>query len=274
MIVFPNCKINLGLRILDKRDDGYHNLLSVFYPVSWCDAVEIRKADLFSISVEGVEIPPSEDLNLCERAFRLLQKKYSIPPVEMILLKSIPVGAGLGGGSSDAAFTLKLLDQYFQLRLSANMLMELALELGSDCPFFIFNKPALISGRGEKMQPVEVNLSGYNLLLIHPGTEVNTSRAYQQLSENRKRQPSTGEGLSIADIVSQPVATWKDCLMNDFEEIIFTRFPEVANLKSMLYQAGALFASMSGSGSSVFGIFPEGMKINIKTPYRSYKGKL
>ncbi len=256
MVVFPNCKINLGLRILDKRPDGYHNLSTVFYPVPLKESLEIIRSEhanqqvLFTMSGNAVEGP--EESNLCIKAYHLLKKDFPLlPSIKMHLHKAIPSGAGLGGGSADGAFTLALLNQKFQLHLSQQQLIEYALQLGSDCPFFILNQPCIATGRGELMKPVALSLSGYYLVLVNPGIHINTGWAFTELKKYQALPMDSG--LDV--IIATPVDKWKDQLINDFEQPVFAHHPEIKSIKEQLYQYGAVYASMSGSGSTVFGLF-------------------
>ncbi|MBC6401225.1 MAG: 4-(cytidine 5'-diphospho)-2-C-methyl-D-erythritol kinase [Ekhidna sp.] len=255
MISFPGAKINLGLKIVSKREDRYHNIESCFYPVPWRDSLEVLKAPSFAFKSYGLEIPGDPNTNLCVRAYHLLQKNFDIPPVEIHLLKQIPIGAGLGGGSADGAFTLKILNEYFVLELSNQALETYSLELGSDCPFFIRNQPVIAEGRGEIFSPVSLDLTGYYLAIYNPGIRIATKEAYAGV----KPQPSE---QSVKQIVSQPLEDWKDLLGNDFEPSIFKNYPTIAQLKNEMYKAGAIYAAMTGSGSTVYGLFanePEGV---------------
>jgi 4-diphosphocytidyl-2-C-methyl-D-erythritol kinase len=253
MIVFPHCKINLGLRILRKRADGYHDLETVFYPIPLNDvleAVELKNGEKKSIefTVSGAEAGEPET-NLCYKAYQLLKADYpSLPPLLIHLHKTIPAGAGLGGGSADAAFTLQLLDKKFNLSLSEKKLFEYSLRLGSDCPFFLKRNPAYATGRGEILEDIPVDLSPYKIIIVNPGIHSSTAEAFEKIipAETTK---------SVKQIVQQPISTWKNELINDFELSLFGMFPEIKGIKEKLYDAGALYASMSGSGSSVFGIF-------------------
>lgn len=268
MIVFPNCKINLGLRITGKRADGYHNIETIFYPVPLNDALEIiQLADtepaagaIFTQS--GNLIHGDEKDNLCMKAWHLLKKDFpDLPSVKIHLHKAIPMGAGLGGGSADAAFTLQLLNELFSLHLTTDKLLSYALYLGSDCPFFILNKPCFAGGRGEKMEPLPVALAGYYLLLVNPGIHINTGWAFSQLKlSNQRAAPS------LSSIISAPVASWKNELHNEFEQPVFEQHPSIAAIKDKLYQQGALFASMSGSGSTVYGLFDKNPSENCLFP--------
>lgn len=288
MIVFPNCKINLGLHILNKREDGYHNLETVFYPIGIKDALEVVRRDDgrqstddsktlseversvgvikrnrdndINFSSTGLPIAGDEATNLCIKAYRLLKKDFPpLPPVQMHLHKAIPMGAGLGGGSADGAFALKLLNDKFQLGLSTQQLIDYAVQLGSDCPFFIVNKPCYATGRGEILETVDLDLSAYHFAIVNPGIHVNTGWAFANLSGRSKRPDS-----ELKAIIQQPIETWKDQLINDFEEPVSKAHPEIATIKQQLYDAGAVYASMTGSGSTVFGIFEK--KTQLKFP--------
>ncbi|MEO6330369.1 MAG: 4-(cytidine 5'-diphospho)-2-C-methyl-D-erythritol kinase [Ginsengibacter sp.] len=250
MIVFPNCKINLGLNIIRKRKDNYHDIETVFYPLDFKDALEIvaNKNNRNEFTVTGLPVANTEN-NLCRKAYNLLKRDYpQLPCVKMHLHKSIPIGAGLGGGSADAAFTLKILKEKFLTDLSMSQLNMYALQLGSDCPFFLHNQPCLASGRGEHSAPISIDLSSYKIMLINPGIQIDTSWAFGKIEP---ADPAT----SIRDIITQPVETWKADLMNDFERVIFENYPEIKKIKEILYKAGAMYASLSGSGSTVYGIF-------------------
>ena len=247
MIVYPNAKINLGLNILKKRNDGYHDISSVFYPVKESvDILEIIKFDTFELVNSGIKIPDGE--NICEKAWKLLHKDYGIGNVRIHLHKQIPIGGGLGGGSSDASFTLKALNDLFELNLSNLELQEYSLLLGADCPFFIDNRPKLVEGIGEKMISVDLDLSEFEIRLINPGIHISTKEAYNRVL------PRTPE-LSIEEIIELPINEWKNKLQNDFEDSIFTQHSSIKEIKNYLYNEGAVYASMSGSGSVVYGIF-------------------
>lgn len=261
MVTFPNCKINLGLNITGRRNDGYHDLESVFYPLAIKDIVEVIAAKNDThFSVSGLTLDGRQEDNLCVKAYSVLKKDFpQMTPVQMHLHKVIPVGTGLGGGSADGAFTLKLLNQKFALNLSAGQLISYALQLGSDCPFFIINRPCYATGRGEILERTELDLSDYKFLIVAPGIHINTKWAFSQpgLMDN----PVNKE--KIKEIVLQPVETWKNKLTNDFEKVIFPQHPEIELIKEKLYEAGALYASMSGSGSAVYGIFRKEVLVNI-----------
>ena len=264
MISFPNCKINLGLTILQKRNDGYHDLESVFYPLLLKDIIEVVEAtDEPEFSISGLSISGTSEDNLCFKAYTLLKKDHpELPPVKMYLHKTIPMGAGLGGGSADASFMLSLLNKKFNLGISSEKLIDYSLQLGSDCPFFILNKPSFATGRGENLDPIELNLSNYKFFVVVPDIHINTAWAFSQLNfKNKKNVPG-----KIKELVKQPVETWKDKLSNDFEAIVFQKHPEIAMIKEKLYKDGAVYSSLSGSGSAVYGIFEKGKDISMSFP--------
>ena len=253
MVVFPNCKINLGLHILNKREDGFHNVETVFYPVALKDALEIISLHDATKDVEfntsGLAVNGAAADNICIKAYTLLKKDFpNLPAVKMHLHKAIPTGAGLGGGSSDGAFTLQLLNKKFNLDGSTAQLLNYAAQLGSDCPFFIINKPCFATGRGEILEEINVDLQAYNIVLVNPGIHVNTGWAFSQLTPALPQK-------SIQQIIQQPISTWKNELQNDFENPVFEKYPAIKNIKETLYTQGATYAAMSGSGSTVFGIF-------------------
>jgi 4-diphosphocytidyl-2-C-methyl-D-erythritol kinase len=253
MLSFPNCKINLGLHILGKRDDGFHNLETLFYPVAFKDALELlpNTNNTTDIEFTGTGLTVDGDIanNLCVKAYHLLKKDFpQLPAVKIHLHKTIPMGAGLGGGSADASFILNMLNQKFNLNLSTTQLLNYALPLGSDCPFFIINKPCFATGRGEVLEEVAIDLSAYKIVLINPGIHVNTGWAFSNITPALPTK-------SVKAIVHQPIETWKTELKNDFEPAVFAAHPQVKEIKESLYQQGAIYAAMSGSGSTVFGIF-------------------
>ena len=246
MIVYPNAKINLGLNVLRKRKDGYHDISSVFYPVKeYVDILEIVKSEKFEFTKSGIEIPDGE--NLCEKAWRLLDADFGIGNVKIHLHKQIAIGAGLGGGSADASFTLKVLDDFFDLNLNNKELEKYALRLGADCPFFIDNTPKLVEGIGEKMTSIDLDLSNYEIRLVNPDIHISTKEAYSGIV------PKTPV-LSVEKIIELPIIEWKGKLKNDFEESIFEKHQQLEGIKDELYKQGSIYSSMSGSGSIVFGI--------------------
>jgi 4-diphosphocytidyl-2-C-methyl-D-erythritol kinase len=263
VIVFPNSKINLGLHIIRKRSDGFHDLETVFYPLPFTDILEIiesRDTDDISFTASGMPVAGDRENNLCIKAYHLLKKDHpDLPSILMHLHKTIPMGAGLGGGSADGAYALKLLNDKFQLGLSNDQLINYALQLGSDCPFFIIGKPCFATGRGEILEPIAIDFSQYSIVLVNPGIHVNTGHAFSQVI------PAVN-GKSIKTILEQPIATWKDELKNDFEEVVARQHPEVSQIKNELYANGAVYASMSGSGSTVYGIFEKGRELKWNFP--------
>ena len=249
MVVFPNAKINLGLNILNKRKDGFHNLETIFFPIPIKDVLEIIPSAKFEFTTSGniIDVKPEE--NICVKAYQLLKKDFSeLSFIKMHLHKATPLGAGLGSGSADGAFTLTLLNKIFNLNLSTDQLINYAVQLGSDCPFFIYNSPCFASGRGEILEKINLDLSTYKIIVINPGIHVSTGWAFTQLT-----LPIPVK--SIRDIIHQPISTWKNNLKNDFEEPVFKQHPEKKSNKDEVYNQGAIYASMSGSGSSVHGIF-------------------
>ena len=248
----PNCKINLGLHILRHRADGYHDLETVFYPVGLSDTISISLSadEQFRFSASGLPIPGDPSSNLCVRAYELIRDHFQIPAVEINLQKIIPMGSGLGGGSSDAAFTLKALNELFSLGIRIDHLKAFASRLGSDCAFFIENIPALAKGRGELLEKVSIRLTGYYLLIVIPQVHVSTVEAYSMI---KPAKPET----SLKEIINLPVDQWKGKMINDFEDAVCRKFPLIRQLEELLYEKGAVYSSMSGSGSAVYGFFKE-----------------
>jgi 4-diphosphocytidyl-2-C-methyl-D-erythritol kinase len=255
MIVFPNAKINIGLNILEKRPDGFHNIESCFYPVPWYDALEIIEAKNFSFTSTGLDIPGNG--NICIKAYNLLKQQFQLPAIKVHLHKNIPIGAGLGGGSADGAFMLKLLNDKFSLGLSTAQLQEYAGELGSDCPFFINNNPSFVEGTGDILSAIDIDLTGLYIVIIYPKTHINTSSAYKNISP-------TASKIELKDKLEQNnYKDWPSQITNDFEKNVAEI---VHQLKEMLYAHEALYASMTGSGSAVYGLFTDAPKIQIKDP--------
>lgn len=257
MITYPNAKVNLGLNITEKRPDGYHNLETVFYPIPLQDALEVKPLDgenEYLLKIAGTQITGEPEDNLVIKAYRLLKQDYPhLPSIDIHMFKHIPTGAGLGGGSSDAAFMLKLLNEKFSLHISVSQLEEYAARLGADCAFFIQNKPVFASGIGNIFEPIELSLKGYYLVLVKPDIFVSTKEAYALVKPQKSQQ-------SLKDIIHKPIEEWKNTMVNDFEKSVFHKFPEIAAIKDKLYDMGAIYASMSGSGASVFGLFKEQVK--------------
>ena len=252
MITYPNAKINLGLNIVEKRPDGYHNLETIFYPINLQDALEVTLLEgekEYELTLSGTPIEGNPEDNLVVKAYRLLKEDYPhIAPVDIHMYKHIPTGAGLGGGSADAAFMIKLLNDKFKLGLSIEEMENYAARLGADCAFFIQNKPVFASGIGNIFEPIQLSLKGYFLVLVKPDIFVSTKDAFSLITPKMPVQ-------SLKEIVRMPVETWRATMKNDFETSVFKKFPEIAAIKDKLYDLGAIYASMSGSGSSVFGIF-------------------
>ncbi len=253
MILFPNAKINIGLYITEKRPDGYHNIETILYPIELTDILEIKDLDAphgeYTLETSGLPIDCSEEENLVVKGYRLLSEEFDLPAVKIHLHKIIPQGAGLGGGSSDGAFMLKGLNEKFSLGLSESALESYALRLGSDAPLFIRNRPSFASGRGEELSDIELNLDGYEIRVSKPdGVEISTREAYSGVT------PSPAP-FNLRDLATLDMKEWRDRVSNDFERSLFSKYPQIEELKSKFYEEGALFASMSGSGSAVFGIF-------------------
>jgi 4-diphosphocytidyl-2-C-methyl-D-erythritol kinase len=261
MICFPNAKINLGLNIVSQRNDGFHNLETIFYPINLKDGLEIinsESQEQYQFFQTGIKIDGDPSTNIVIKALELVKNhsKINIPNIDIHLLKKIPTGAGLGGGSSDAAFMLKLLNKAYNLGIPNNELIELALQIGADCPFFLYNKPAFASGIGNQLEPIDLDLSGMYLLIVKPDVFISTKEAYSMVSP---KSPT----LSLKEIVTRPLYEWKELMKNDFEDPIFKKYPQICKIKQQLYDLGATYASMSGSGSSLYGIF------NVKPDFQN-----
>jgi 4-diphosphocytidyl-2-C-methyl-D-erythritol kinase len=260
MLTFPNGKINIGLSVTEKRADGYHDLETIFYPVAVKDALEIidAKENESSLHLSGLSVAGEPDNNLAWKAFQLLLKHFpeKVKPLSIYLHKVIPMGAGLGGGSADGAFMLNMLNEYFHLGLSTASLETYALQLGSDCPFFIRNKTAFAKGRGELLEDIELDLSGYSLQLIYPELHISTAVAFAGII------PKPAAFL-LKDITSLPIMEWRDIIKNDFEETLFPKYPVLQQVKEQLYAGDALYASLSGTGSTVYGIFQKGVQATV-----------
>lgn len=248
MIFFPNAKINIGLNVVSKRPDGYHNLETIFYPVSLSDALEIVPAKSLEFTTSGIQIDGDPFNNLVLKAYHLIQTDFDIPPVNIHLDKRIPFGAGLGGGSSDAANTLLGLNKLFNLQLSDQILQSYAAKIGADCPFFIKNEATFASGIGNQFESVNLDLADYKIVIAKPNIAVSTVEAYRNIVPKKS-------DFDFRQIAAIKVEEWRNILKNDFEESVFPLFPEIENLKNTLYNSGALYASMSGSGSAVYAIF-------------------
>ena len=260
MVTFPHCKINLGLNIIAKRPDGFHDIETCFYPIPWTDILEIIPSEKLKFNMSGLAVPGLVQENICLKAYALLAKDFELPPVHIHLHKVLPTGAGLGGGSSDAAFVLRTLNEIFKLNLTQEKLAGYAAALGSDCAFFIQENAMFGTGRGEILNPAKVSLNGKFMVLVKPEIHVATADAYAGVLPRKSSK-------SVQELVEQvPMSEWKNFLVNDFEESVFRKFPAISVLKDQLYQAGAIYASMSGSGSSVFGIFNQTMDLKSEFP--------
>ena len=264
MIIFPNAKINLGLNIVGKRSDGYHDLETIFYPIQLQDALEVKTLTQsaqtpYQLHVKGNPIDGNADDNLVVKAYLLLKDRFQLPPIDIHLFKHIPMQAGLGGGSSDGAFMIKLLNEKFRLGMSVKEMEDVSAQLGADCAFFIQNQPVFATGIGNKFEPIRLSLAEYHLVLIKPTISVSTREAFAGISP---KHPD----MSLKEIITQPIETWKDSMKNDFETSVFKKYPEIAAIKDKLYDLGAIYASMSGSGSSVYGIFKQALP-NVETSF-------
>src|SRR5690606_21995395 len=256
MLLFPNAKINLGLHITEKRKDGYHQIETCLLPIPLYDALEIIIAKKNTFTGSGIAIPGDEKDNLILKAYHLLKKDFNdLPPIAVHLHKAIPVGAGLGGGSADGAFALRLMNKLFDLHLENWFLEDYAAQLGSDCPFFIENTPKIATGRGEILEPVQLSLKGKWLVLINPNIHIGTKEAYDGVTP---KQPESDLKAVLADTTS-----WKEKLVNDFEPSVSNKYPEIATIKDRLYHQGAFYAGMSGSGSTIFGLFDQEPPLDI-----------
>ncbi|OJJ14159.1 4-(cytidine 5'-diphospho)-2-C-methyl-D-erythritol kinase [marine bacterium AO1-C] len=267
MISFPNAKINLGLNIIEKRPDGFHNLESCFYPVDWQDILEILPSNTLKFQSSGLSIPEDGKDNLCLRAYHLLREDFDLSPVHIHLHKVIPIGAGLGGGSADAAFTIKNLNQLFNLNLDTDAMQNYARQLGSDCAFFIENTPKYCFGKGDQFADIDINLKAKFLVLVYPATHVSTGEAYAGIALKHST-------MSIQEIFQKETNEWKNLLKNDFEPQIFAKYPSIAQLKNQLYEQGAIYASMTGSGSTLFGIFEAPVELSLPQNYSIFSQTL
>lgn len=263
MLTFPNAKINIGLNITEKRSDGFHNIESVFYPVEWCDALEIipnQNPDAIDAVFQssGLAIPGNESSNLCLKAWNLLQDRINVPPM-IHLHKVIPMGAGLGGGSADGAFMLKMLNEVYELKLSNDELKDFARKLGSDCAFFIENRPVFCYNKGDEFEDFKLDLKGKFVVLVNPDIHISTAEAYSGVSPKKPQ-------IALKTALSQQISEWKKIVKNDFEENLLLKYPTIAAVKATLYQAGAVYASMTGSGSTVYGIFEQESDLRSSFP--------
>jgi 4-diphosphocytidyl-2-C-methyl-D-erythritol kinase len=262
MLVFPNAKINIGLNIVEKRPDGFHNIESCFYPVGWSDALEITPAETFSFQSAGIDIPGDVATNLCAKAYEMLAADYALAPVNIHLLKAVPIGAGLGGGSSDAAFTIKALNELFGLKISIEKQLNYARRLGSDCAFFIENKPVYCYGKGDQFEETGLILAGKWIVMVNPALHISTVEAYAGVQPMKSK-------TDLRDLVVQPIENWKNTVNNDFEKSLFPKYPVLEEIKEKLYAAGAKYAALSGSGSTLYGIFEE--EKDLSGHFKSFK---
>jgi 4-diphosphocytidyl-2-C-methyl-D-erythritol kinase len=270
MISFPNAKINLGLDVVERRNDGYHNISSCFYPIPLKDILEINLSHAFSFNISGIQIPGDPGNNLVVKAYKILKNDFNLSPVSIHLHKNIPMQSGLGGGSSDGAYALQMLNELFELFLDDSVISEYASMLGSDCPFFVYNVPSIISGRGEDVEEIDLDLKGYYICIIKPDISISTQDAYQNIQPGIPAHP-------VSSILSdQEIGNWKEVLKNDFEKVIFNLHPGLSELKSKIYEMGALYVSMSGSGSAFYGIFkdPPSFKGEFPQNYFYWVGNL
>lgn len=274
MISFPNAKINIGLNIIEKREDGYHDIQSLMYPAGLRDALEVientdQDAERITITTSGLNIPGDVTDNLCYYAYHLIAADYPLPNVKVHLHKHIPIGAGLGGGSSDASFFIRLLNDKFELGLSWGEMHHYARQLGSDCSFFISNKPAFAEGKGDQYESMNISLAGYHVVLVYPDVLINTAKAYSGV------QPKMPLRSLENDLLNLPIEQWQEFIHNDFEDSIFPEYPELKAIKEKLLAEGAVYASMSGSGSTLYGIFKS--KTDLKEKFKGcfvYEGEL
>jgi 4-diphosphocytidyl-2-C-methyl-D-erythritol kinase len=270
MINFPNAKINLGLQITQKRADGYHNLESFFYPVAWQDALEIVESSRLQFTTSGIAIPADGKDNLCLRAYQLFKLDFDLPAVHIHLHKVIPTGAGLGGGSADAAFTLKMLNQLFDLKLTTSQLVDYARKLGSDCAFFVANQAQYCFEKGDKFADLPIDLSGKLLGLVYPTIAISTAEAYGKIIADSSRPPLKEL------LVNNDLKVWQGLIVNDFEGALFPNYPILKDIKQKLIDLGAVYAAMSGSGSTLLGIFEEmpNLKSHFPSNYLIWQGIL
>ena len=269
MICFPNAKINLGLNVTEKRTDGFHNIETIFYPIAWCDALEVVETNTgnFNLYASGYAIAGKQEDNLLYKVYQLIKQTHTLPPINVYLQKALPMGAGLGGGSADAAFFINLLNDAFSLELGDTEKQNIAKQLGSDCAFFINNKPVFAYNKGDEFNAIDLDLSKYYIAVIYPNVRSNTKEAYSLVTPKLPQQ-------SVLEIITQPIETWKDLLVNDFEPSIFSLYPIVKTIKENLYEQGAVYASMSGSGSAVYGLFNEKPQFKDIENYPHWIGKM
>ncbi|NMM49134.1 4-(cytidine 5'-diphospho)-2-C-methyl-D-erythritol kinase [Marinigracilibium pacificum] len=267
MISFPNAKINLGLFVTGKRKDGFHNIESIFFPIPFCDILEINHSSKTTFESSGLNIPGKKEENLIFKAYKAFRKDFNLDPVQIILHKQIPMGAGLGGGSADGAFTLRMLNDLFDLYLEDDLIEVYASDLGSDCPFFVSNKPAFVSGRGENIEHIDLSLEGYYLVLMNPGIHISTPKAYSLITPEKI-------DFSLKELVKEKPENWKGRLTNSFETPIVKEYPIIGEAINHLYEQNAIYASMTGSGSSIYGLFQSKPEIHKFNEFVVWEGKL
>jgi len=270
MIVFPNAKINIGLNVVARRPDGFRNLESCFYPLQWQDALEVVPSGEKQFTLSGIPVPGAAETNLCELAYDLLRTDFNIPPVTMHLHKNIPIGAGMGGGSADAAFALRLFNDLFKLNLSLEILENYARRLGSDCAFFIRNKPVFARERGDVFEAIDLDLSGYYCLIVYPDIHITTAEAFGLVKTEAPE-------YNLKDSLTEDITTWKDKVKNSFEVALFPKYSVLVELKDFLYNQGAIYAAMTGSGSAIYGLFREEVAVKewaFPAAYRVWQGQL
>ncbi len=270
MISFPKAKINLGLRVIEKRDDGFHNIETIFYPISLSDALEFvvqrGKAKEDELVITGIDIRTKPEKNLVMRALKSIRARYPVPPLKIHLHKAIPAGAGLGGGSSDASCMIKSINKCFRFGIPGEEMNEIAMELGSDCPFFLNPVPSAGTGRGEILKPVDPVLEGYYIVLLNPGINISTKEAYHNCTPAKREK-------KLEELIKGPLSGWKKTVLNDFEDFVFKVYPQVGELRKALYKSGAVYSSMTGSGSTVYGIFKDKPAVRGKMKdYLIYEG--
>ncbi|OAQ38332.1 4-(cytidine 5'-diphospho)-2-C-methyl-D-erythritol kinase [Pedobacter psychrophilus] len=256
MITFPNAKINIGLNITHKRTDGYHNLETIFYPVKIKEALEVIESAEMDFETSGIEIPGPANDNLCLQAYQLMRKDHDLPNIKIHLHKNIPIGAGLGGGSADTAFFIKLINDKFEMQLSDEKMESYCRQLGADCAFFIQNKPVYAFNKGDEFEPITLDLSDYHLALVMPPVHVSTAEAYRGVTPKQPKR-------SLKELIKMPIEEWQSKITNDFEDHILLNHPQIKKVKQDLLSAGALFSMMSGSGASVYGIFKEKVDLSF-----------
>ena len=265
MILFSNAKINLGLFVTEKRKDNFHNIETVFYPIRLYDLLEFKESSKFELDIEGIKLDIDYKKNLIYKVYKKFKKEYDIPPVKVYMIKRIPAGAGLGGGSSNATFFAKSLNDYFSIGMSKNDLASFVLDFGSDCPFFVENSPVFAVGRGEIMNKIDLHLKDYKILIVKPNIFISTKEAYSNV------KPFKRDFLLKNIVLNKKVLEWKDYIVNDFDSYVEKKYPVIKEIKEKLYNEGALFASMTGSGSAVYGIFEKKIKLNIALFKQKYQ---